>query len=176
MLHADDLGVATKAEHDDAVEFRIIHGDLVKNGKLLLVLAPDGLRKRKLADKLEAFNIRLMDLSTVSGWQQVFIDENLDCNYGSRPLWAASKSGQWRARAIIQVAMAQMDGSAAVILDEADMLDTQGRNGLFKMLGSSELLALVCMTFSSRDKVPNLRLAQLGVSYWIENGVADELT
>lgn len=157
----------------------MLHGDLVKNDKLIGILAPDGLRKRKLAAKLGEFNDTLEILSTTASWPVVRLDENLDCHYGTRPIWGASKSGQWRARTIIQVAMAQIDGSAAVILDEADMLDSRGRNGLFNMLAAAQkacdLRALVCMTFSKIDKVPNLAEFGLGQSYWIDDGIAEAI-
>ena len=152
-----------------------LHGDLVKNDKLIGILAPDGLRKRKLAAKLTEFNESLEILSKAAAWPVVRLDENLDCHYGTRPIWGASKSGRWRARTVIQVVMAQMDGSAAVVLDEADMLDTRGRNGLFTMLTDTGIPALVCMTFSKVDKVPNLADAEMGQSYWIENGVAEAI-
>jgi len=176
-LAKDQVGDARSAltEFDNKVKAHKVHGDLAKNDLLIKVLAPDGLRKRVLAAKLGDFNSRLDTLSETAGWPQVLFDEDLNCHYGKRPFWAASMSGRWRARAVIQVAMAQIDKSAAVILDEADMLDTQGRNGLFKMLGSIAPKALVCMTFGGRDRAPQLKLAKLGVSYWIENGIAEEL-
>jgi len=181
-LAKDAVGDARSAltAFDNKVKAYKVHGDLVKNDLLIKVLAPDGLRKRILAAKLTEFNESLDILCTAAYWPVVRIDENLDCHYGKRPLWAASLSGRWRARAAIQVVMAQMDGSAAVILDEADMLDQRGRNGLFKLLAvtgkACNLKALVCMTFSGRDKVPSLKQAGLGVSYWIEDGVAEAIS
>ena len=176
-LAKDAVGDARSAltDFDNRVKAYKIHGDLVKNDLLIKVLAPDGLRKRVLVAKLDDFNRGLNDLCSFAKWSRVYLDENLECHYGKRPLWAASMSGQWRARAVIQVAMARMDDSAAVILDEADILDTQGRNGLFSMLKESGMRALVCMTFSGRAKVPNLKLAKLGRSYWIELGICEEL-
>ena len=35
--------------------------------------------------------------------------------------------------------------------------------------------ALVCMTLSRREQVPDLAAAELGTSYWIEGGVAQPL-
>ena len=157
-----------------------LHGDLVKNDKLIKILAPDGLRRRKLAGKLDEFNVLLNAISTTAAWPVVRIDEKLDCHYGTRPIWGASKSGQWRARTVIQIAMAQIDKSVAVILDEADMLDSRGRNGLFKALEGASAVgdaiagglgAIVCMTFSKREQMPDLAKAGLGHSYWIEDGI-----
>ena len=43
------------------------------------------------------------------------------------------------------------------------------------MLGGIAIKALVCMTFGGRERVPNLKLAKLGVSYWIEAGIAEAI-
>ena len=51
------------------------------------------------------------------------------------------------------------------------MLDKRGRNGLFKALEVADVRALVCMTFSKREQVPDLAKAGLGRSYWIEGGI-----
>ena len=162
-----------------------LHGDLVKNEKLIAILAPDGLRRRKLATKLDEFNGLLSRIGSDAGWPVVRLDEKLEGHYGTRPIWSASKSGQWRARAVIQIAMAMIDGSAAVLLDDADMLDSRGRNGLFAALdgaigGQNEigcsLRALICMTFSKREQVPDLAAAGLGRSYWIEDGNAEAIS
>jgi len=152
-----------------------LHGDLVKNEKLIAILAPDGLRRRKLATKLDEFNARISTICASAAWPVVRVDEKLDCHYGTRPVWSASRSGQWRARAVIQIAMAMIDGSAAVILDEADMLDKRGRNGLFKALESSDVRAIVCMTFSSPKRVPDLEKAGFGSSFWISSGICKSL-
>ena len=155
-----------------------LHGDLVKNEKLLAILAPDGLRRRKLATKLDEFNARLATICASAAWPVVRLDEKLEGHYGTRPIWAASKSGQWRARTVLQIALAQIDGSAAVLLDEADMLDTRGRNGLFNALKASGLRAIVCMTFSKREKVPDLAALGdgFGRSYWIDGGKTEAIS
>ena len=152
-----------------------LHGDLVKNEKLIAILAPDGLRRRKLATKLDEFNARLATICASAAWPVVRLDEKLEGHYGTRPVWAASNSGQWRARAVLQIALTQIDGSAAVLLDEADMLDKRGRNGLFKALEVADVRAIVCMTMNHQDLVPNLKSNGMGHSYWIENGVCQEI-
>lgn len=152
-----------------------LHSDVVRNDKLAAILAPDGLRRRKLAAGLEEFNANLAELSAAAKWPTVRIDENLAAHYGTRPVWAASASGQWRARVVAQVAMAKMDGSAAVVIDEADILDAKGRNGLVSMLKTSEVKALVCMTANRPDLVPDLAAAGLGRSYWLAAGVVQAI-
>lgn len=152
-----------------------LHGQIVRNDALVTILAPDGLRRRKLAAGLDAFNSGLAKLCEAAGWPAVRFDENLEAHYGTRPLWAASASGQWRARVVIQVAMALLDNSPAVVIDEADILDARGRNGLFKMLPVAGVRALCCMTINKPDLVPNLNAAKLGSAYWIEGGVVEPI-
>jgi hypothetical protein len=78
-------------------------------------------------------------------------------------------------RAIVQVAMAKLDGSDMVVLDAADVLDGTTRSGLFAMLEESGLPALVCMTLTRREQVPDLAASELGASYWIEDGIGQPL-
>jgi hypothetical protein len=86
-----------------------------------------------------------------------------------------STSEQYRVRAVLQVAMADLDHSAMVVLDAADVLDGPTRSGLFALLVEASMPALVCMTLSRREQVPDLAAAELGASYWIEGGVAQPL-
>lgn len=168
-MHATQKAVAMKQTRDQAAG---IHAQIVKNLALVDILAPDGLRRRKLASSLEVFNAELAKLCDIAKWPTVRLDENLQPHYGTRPVWAASASGQWRARVIVQIAMALSDGSAAVVIDEADILDARGRNSLFAMLKQAGVSALVCMTINKPDLVPDLAKAGIGASYWIEGGIA----
>jgi hypothetical protein len=67
--------------------------------------------------------------------------------------------------------MAKMDESAAVVIDEADILDQKGRNNLFALLKDTGIRAVVCMTANKPDVVPDLAKAKLGQSYWVKDGV-----
>jgi hypothetical protein len=71
--------------------------------------------------------------------------------------------------------MAMFDGSTTVLIDSADILDKNGRNGLFQMLLSCGREAIVAMTIlGGRDNVPALSKIG-GVGYWIEAGKTEEL-
>lgn len=151
------------------------HSQIVKNALLVDILAPEGLRKRKLVAGLKSFNDTLEILCKHANWPAVRLDESLKPHYGTRPLWAASASGQWRASVVVQVAMAKMEGSAVVVIDEADILDQKGRNSLFNLLKATDLKAVVCMTVNKADLVPDLEKAKLGRSYWVQAGVVHGL-
>lgn len=167
---AESKCLAAIKAFDDKAQTDKIHADIIKNDRLSAVLAPDGLRQRKLATKLDEFNTTLDQYCHAAKWSTVRLDQDLMPHYGNRPLWAASASGVWRARVIVQVAMAVMDGSAAVVIDEADILDAKGRNGLMMLLKNANLKALVCLTINKQDLVPDLSKAGLGNSYWLAAG------
>jgi len=82
-------------------------------------------------------------------------------------------------KAVLQVAIAQRDGSCMVIFDGADILDNSGREGLFTLLrvviGQPIRAALVAMTIPSASRVPNLREAGIGMSYWVNQGVSQPI-
>jgi hypothetical protein len=95
--------------------------------------------------------------------------------YGGRAYRRSSTSEQYRVRAVVAVAMAKLDGSDMVVLDAADVLDGTTRSGLFALLDEAGLDALVCMTLTRREQVPDLAASELGASYWIEDGIAQPL-
>lgn len=150
-----------------------IHRGLAMNQKIVDVLAADGVRKTVMGRQLEAFNAKqLKPLSEAAGWKIVEVDQEMAITYGGRSYSFLSKSEQLRVKYILQIATAQADGSEIVVLDEVDTLDSEGRRGLIKIIMGSGLYAILGCTYSARDQVPDLAEADIGVSYWLENGVA----
>ena len=153
-----------------------IHRRIAGNDQILDLLAPDGLRGRKLAQVLDAFNRGpLAELAEAAGWRSVALDPVMALTYGGRPYALLSTSEQYRVRVVLQVAMAQLDGSPVVVIDAADVLDAPTRAGLVHMIRASHLHALVCMTLSRVDQLPDLAEAGFGASYWIEAGRAEPM-
>ncbi len=156
-----------KVQADDLYQ-KIAGNDLV-----LDILAGDGLRGKKLGRVLDVFNrTQLQELADAAGWAPVTVDAEMTLAYGGRPYALLSTSEQYRVRAVLQLAIARLDGSDMVVLDAADVLDGTTRSGLFAMLEEAGLPALVCMTLTRREQVPDLAAAGLGASYWLEDGVA----
>jgi hypothetical protein len=59
-----------------------------------------------------------------------------------------------------------------ILVDEVDMLDQQGRNGLFRLAMSTEQWLIAAMTVAAPDKVPSERLrAHGGLCYWTDGKV-----
>lgn len=146
---------------------------IATNAKIQEILAPDGLRQRKLSGAISGFNGVLAAKSALARWPTVEIDQELVIYVGGRALVLASKSERWMARVILQVAMAEIDESAALVVDEADILNKSGRNGLIRLLAAAGRPALLCMTMERMDEVPSMR--GRGTAYWIENGVAERV-
>jgi hypothetical protein len=151
---------------------------VARNQKVVDILSPEGLRRQKLAKALSAFNKdRMAPLCTSAGFEMVSVDEDLEVLYGSRPYFLLSASEQYRVRAVLQLAIAALDGSPVVILDGADMLDQEGREGLFGMLAEQQDRGfLVGMTMDEATQAPNLKEAGMGTTYWVDGGIAKEVS
>ncbi|WP_395452920.1 hypothetical protein ACHMW5_02555 [Azospirillum melinis] len=155
---------------------------LAVNLAMQAIMAPGGLRQAKLVKVLDTFNGGpLRSLCEAAGWGDVRIEPDMGVTYGGRPyeqlagLGPQLSSDQFRVYATLQVALAQVQGCALVILDGADVLDQKGRGGLIKMLRGTGMDALIGMTFSAPDVVPDLEARGMGRAYWIDGGIARPL-
>ena len=156
-----------------------IHAKIKRNLELLDVLAPEGLRREKLANKLVGFGKDHLDpVGSAAGWGEIrFAESDLGLTYGGRPWALLAASEKYRLRVALQIATAQIDGSEVVFIDGADILDAVGRNGLFNALRQScPCKAVVGMTINRPDLVPDLADSGMGRSYWIENAQATPLS
>lgn len=151
-----------------------LHFNIGRNAAVLAVLAPDGLRAKRLRDAIAGLNDRLAAVAAAAGWAACEITPDLAVLYRGTAWSLCSESGRFRARVMLQIVLAVMDGSEAVVVDGADILDSGGRNGLMKVLTVWERPALVCMTIPDRDHVPKLAGRGIGASYWLEGGKAEE--
>lgn len=151
-------------------------GQIQANQKLVDILSPEGLRRQKLQKALKVYNKTLAGLSTAADFGTVTIDDELEILYGGRRYFLLSQSEQYRVRAVVQISVAINDQSPLVIFDGADIMDQDGRNGLFAMMGEADVLCFVVgMTVLSKKNVPDLAKAELGASYWIADGIAAPL-
>lgn len=144
-----------------------LHAGICVNQQVVAMLAPDGLRLRKLREAIGAFNKCLCGLSVSAGWGTVEVLDDLTITYDGKPSVLLSESERFRTRVVLQVAMAMLDGSAAVVVDAADILDRTGRNGLIRMLSGIDKPSLVCMTLM-KDAVP--AAPDMLDAYWLEGG------
>jgi energy-coupling factor transporter ATP-binding protein EcfA2 len=163
------LEAFTKKRDVDSVISKI-----ADNEKLVVLLSPTGLRLEVLLSKLHEFNDLLKKVSRLAGWGIVEINSDMAINYGSTPYMLLSKSEQFRVAVTLQIVFAELDKSAWILVDGADILDASGRNGLFKVLLSTGKESIVGMTTSKKSDVPPID--KIGVaSYWIENNTATRI-
>lgn len=153
-----------------------IHARIGSNESAMKIMAPDGIRAKKLARVLDAFNgTQLAPLCGYAGWKLVEINADMTISYGSRRYQLLSESEKFRVRAVLQLAMARLDGSSMVVVDGADVLDGPTRGGLFSLLQEIEIQALIALTLTKPEQVPDISSFGVGNSYWISEGIAKPL-
>jgi hypothetical protein len=141
------------------------------NQTIIDALAETGLRKKKLSDCLDSFmSGYLENICADFGIPQISIDSDMNVDLGKTPYIMLSKSEQFRVNTSLQMAIAKLEGAALVIVDGADILDRDGRKGLFNVLQGTGMPAVVGMTLDSPEKAPVLQDIGIGTTYWIEHG------
>lgn len=152
-----------------------VHNNAVENQKIIDVLEPEGIRRRALEKGLADFNGRLECLCHLAKWQDVVVEGDMSVSYGGRPFVICSESEKFRAVVTLQAAIAEYDGSAALVVDAADILDNGGRSGLLKLLAHMSYCSFIGMMASKPQKVPSLKKLGIGRKYWIEAGTCEEV-
>jgi hypothetical protein len=143
--------------------------------KIVGILCADGLRLEILKKRLVAFNSTIKNICDVAGWASVEVKDDMSIWYRGTPYLLISTAAQFKTRVILQIACARLDGSQLVLIDAADVLaSNENRMALIRLIISSKISAIIGMSFSDKSKVPRLTKVG-GRSYWIENGVAEEL-
>lgn len=162
--------IAAEQAYRDAFSY---HEKITRNKTIVSALAPDGLRMTALKSGLDKFNAELEWMSEKAKYEKIKLTPELEITFGERNYRLLSESEKYRVRAIIQIAVAILDGSQFMIFDGADILDKAGRNGLFRVLSSYEMIpSLICMTIDNEELMPDFSKAG-GNSYWVEGGVID---
>jgi len=168
------------------------HEAITKNQQIIDILAPDGLRLQRLKQALAAINKQLAAIAAATGWLPAEIEDDMSISYGEYQYILLSKSTQYRVQISLQAAFALLDQSVMLLVDGADILDSAGRNGLFKMLAGITAreypragtapsaatagfqTAIVAMTIDKQEKMPAIEKLG-GCAYWIENGTAKKI-
>ncbi|MBF0440019.1 MAG: hypothetical protein HQL93_13000 [Magnetococcales bacterium] len=136
------------------------------------LLAQDGLRASTIRASMDHVLSIITSVCEAAKWDDLTMDADLNLSMGGIPFVMLSKSAQFRAQVVMQVALAQLDKSELLIIDGADILGSTGRMGLVNLLQSyGGFRALVAMTVK-RDYAEAVAQFFDG-TYWIEDGVAE---
>lgn len=133
------------------------------------LLAPEGLRKKKLGESLKDFNARLAEQCEIAAWPVIKIEDDLDIRYDGRSYPLLSSGEKTRVRIVLQILQAKIDKSEALIIDCTDYLDPAGKNGILKLLTAAQLPALVTLIARKEEAEKYARKVTV---YWLEKGEA----
>lgn len=157
-------------------EARRLHRAIVANQvviELLSETSESSIRRRKLVNALDQFNRGVLSpLCAGAGWKPVTLNESLEFEYGGRA-FQLCKSEEHRIRFIVRVAIALMDKSAMVLIDDFETIPVSSRAGFIKTLLRTGLHAVVAMMVPSPDKAPDLGKMGAGQTIWVENGTIE---
>lgn len=147
----------------------------IKENQLIIdALDMSGIRKKSTEKGLDSFNANLEDVCMLAGWPKVYINRDMSIELDGRPYVLLSESEKYRVRITLQIAIAKLQKSDVIILDGAEILDKNGKNGMFKVLLQYKIKAFIGMMFSDIAKVPNM--GKFGIkSYWVEKGNFKEI-
>lgn len=142
----------------------------IKENQLIIdALDMSGIRKKSTEKGLNSFNADLGDVCTLAGWPKVSVNRDMTIELDGRPYVLLSESEKYRVKITLQIAIARLQKADVIIFDGAEILDKNGKNGLFKTLLQYQITAFIGMMFSDISKVPNM--SKFGVkSYWVEKG------
>jgi energy-coupling factor transporter ATP-binding protein EcfA2 len=126
------------------------------------LLAPEGLRKRKLEAALVYFNSALSVACDAAKWGRVKVEADLSVSYNGRPYAVLSESEQYRVRATLQTEIARLDKSDVLIFDRADLLTAPGRRGLWHLCRASGKRAVIFLSANTTADFPG--------AIWLEGG------
>lgn len=147
----------------------------IKENQLIIdALDMSGIRKKSTEKGLDSFNANLEDICMLAGWPKVSINRDMSIELDGRPYVLLSESEKYRVRITLQISIAKLQKDDVIILDGAEILDKNGKNGMFKVLLQYKIKAFIGMMFSDITKVPNM--GKFGIkSYWVEKGNFKEI-
>ena len=123
---------------------------IARYAEIVRALGPQGVRAQMMEVGLKRLNAGLSIIGREAIWPLVQVGGKGAVMWNGRPIQLCSASEQWRAQAAIQLTLAAMTGSQAVVLDRADMLDASNREGLVRAVkrvaGKTGIAVLLCST------------------------------
>lgn len=158
-----------------AKEAKRLSDNIKENQVIIDALDMSGIRKNSMIRGLYIFNSSLDAICKDAGWGKVSVDNDLTILMNDRPYILLSESEKMRCKVTLQLAIASYKNDTTVIIDGAELLDKNGKNGLLKvLLKQNKFNAIIGLMLPSADKAP--KSIEHGIkSYWVENGIFREV-
>lgn len=166
-----------KAELAEALKkkgARDAHNKVTRYVEVSRILGSNGLRSDVMKKKLAEFQATLDRYCSSFGTPRLTLDENMTIRYDGRLTPFISESERFRANVLIQLAVADSDGSETVIIDGADVIVGKDRGGLLQALVAFGKPSLVTIAIPSKDRAIPLP-AEFGKAWFIEQGKLEEI-
>jgi hypothetical protein len=150
------------------------HTDVTEWLEIAGAMAPDGIPGELLAMALAPINQSLEMLAGLAGWPLVSISNDIEIKSRARAYSLCSESEQWRANALIAIAIAQLTGLKLVVLDRFDVLMLKARGQLLGML--CKLIQLgnmdTIIMLGTMKEIPAALPAEV-TGVWVKDGIAE---
>jgi hypothetical protein len=134
-------------------------------------LDPSGIRNQVLNSKMTDFRTRLEQICDDAGWHTVSVSNDMEVEMSERIYLLLSESEKYCCQVALQIAIAEHDGSQAVVIDGAEVLIGVDRSGLLQMLHMRKHHSLIGMSMKGAGSAPDLAAQNAGNCYWIKNGI-----
>lgn len=158
-----------------AKEAKRLATNIKENQVIIDALDMSGIRKNSMLRGLSIFNSSLDAICKIAGWGKVSVDDDLTILMNDRPYVLLSESEKMRCNTTLQLAIADYNKDTIVVIDGAELLDLNGKNGLLKVLLNQNIFnAIVGMMLPNKEKAP--KNTKYGIkSYWVEKGIFKEV-
>ena len=137
---------------------RALAETIARYSEVSRAIGTQGVRAQMMDVGLRQLNAGLAVIAEEAGWPLVGMTDRGAATWDDRPLGLCSESERWRAQAAIQLTLAAISSSKAVVLDRADLLDYDNRAGLIKAVkrvaGKTGLAVLLCSTGKASSNAP----------------------
>lgn len=174
-----DTAKAALSMVDTVIKAKQMHQRLLLNQHLQFVLGDTGIRAAILKDRLEDFNATLAGFAKIADLGEIALHpHDASITVDGRPTRDLSGSEELRLRILLQLAIAQADGSSMIVVDVEDSTDRKHILGLIKMLNAAGMPALMVCHMNAPEDAPDLGSAKaqkagyVGRTYWLDQGVA----
>lgn len=133
--------------HEDGLQHRAtLEAEVARLETLVALLGPNGARVQALADALGPFEGEINAILAPFDWTVGFQVDPWTVTVNGRPVDTYSRSEQHRIGIALQVAIAEMSGLGFAIVDELDMLDSENRELMGRVLYASGLEQVILLS------------------------------